>query len=375
MATRKIVLYLFLFALGEFLFAEGTSDEVINVSGKVVDQQTNQPLPFAHIFIRDVGTVSNVDGVFNIAVDESFLNHEIKASFIGYKSSTLTLREGKDLSNLILVLAPVAMELEGVEVRSGEKILRNILNRLDFNYEYAHQNALCFFREQLSTQLSEKYVAEGIVDIYLPNNHSDNDIQVSVVKSRKESYDDDLSDDFVMIKGHAMDMIQSIVWRDDSFLNPKHRKHYDFTYDGVTMYNDREVLIVKFWPSSRRGRFKGKMFVDINSYAIIKVEYFPDTSRSSFWEQVRWTEEFNYRNGRWFLSRVSYEGQWYENDQLYDFESLLVVNIVETVEDTPAMGLLMSKNDTFYEEADHAPHAEDFWKGFSYVKSAKDAIY
>jgi hypothetical protein len=110
------------------------------------------------------------------------------------------------------------------------------------------------------------------------------------------------------------------------------------------------------------------MYVDIESYAIIKVEYFPDTSKSRFWEEVRWTEEFNYRNGRWFLSRVSYEGKWYEDDQLFDFESMLVVNIVETVDNTPAMGLLIHQNDTFFEEAKNEVLSEEFWRGFSYVE-------
>lgn len=366
MATNKFAFFIVAFAL--MLSPLAYAGQVVSLSGQVVDQDTGDPLPYAHVFVKDIGTVTNVGGYFNLAVDESMLSYELKASYIGYKSTNISLKDEQDLNKIVVKMAAVSLELEGVQVRSGDMILQKVINRIDFNYEYSHQSALCFFRETLDTQFGKQYVAEGIMDIYLPNNYSNNDIQVSVVKSRKSTFESELAEDFTMIKGHAMDMVQSIVWRDDSFLNKKKRKHYDFTYDGVTMYNEKEVLIVKFWPKTRKGRFHGQMYVDIESYAIIKVEYFPDTKKSRFWEDVRWTEEFNYRNGRWFLSRVSYEGKWYEYDQVFDFRSMLVVNIVETVDGMPAMGLLIKEDDTFFEEAKKEVLTEEFWKGFSYVE-------
>lgn len=369
---KKIVLYLVLFGL--ICLNDATADEIVNISGQVIEAETGEPLPFAHVFISDVGTVSNKEGFFNMAVDESLLNYDLKVSFIGYNSARVSLAGTEDYSSLRVELQPVNYELEGVYVRSGISIMSNVLNRIDFNYEYSHQSALCYFREKLSSQLNTQYIAEGVLDIYLPNNYSTNDIQISDVKSRRKSFTSEEEADFTLIKGHASDMIQSIVWRKNSFLNDKYRKHYEFTYDGVTQYNGKEVLIVKFWPVTRKGKFHGTMFVDITSYAIIKVDYIPDTSKNRFWDSVRWTEEFDYRDGRWFLSRVSYEGEWFENDEKYSFESMLVVNVVSTVDNVPAMGLLMSKNDVYYEEVKDEMFTEEFWKGFSFVKMDESEI-
>lgn len=365
----RIVLFLYFIATHSVVYAE-----IVNISGKVIDADSGSPLPYAHIFVVDAGSVSNSEGEFNLAIDEELLNYSLKVSYIGYNPSTISLSSLESYTDLTISLKAISYELEGVQVRSGSMVMQNVINRIDYNYEYAHQSTLCYFKEKLSSQISKYYIAEGIMDIYLPNNYSTNDIQVSIVRSRKKTLQSELKDEFVLIKGHASDMIQSIVWRDDSFLDPRMIKHYDFVYDGVTKYNDEEVMIVKFWPNSRKGRFHGKLFIDVNDYAVIKAEYFPDTSRSNFWTDVRWTEEFVYRNGRWFLSRVSYEGDWFENDETFHFESLLVVNEVETVEGPPAMGLLIGKNDVFFEEVENEMYKEEFWRGFSYVKLRANEI-
>lgn len=65
------------------------------ITGKVVDAETNEPLPMVNIAFEGttIGTTTNMDGEYKFRSTE--VTNKIKVSFIGYESKTITIQTGK----------------------------------------------------------------------------------------------------------------------------------------------------------------------------------------------------------------------------------------------------------------------------------------
>lgn len=92
-------------------------NDVIKVSGIIVDAKSKEPLPGASIVLaeqRAMGVVTDIGGKFFIEVP-----HGISAlviSFIGYETETFPLADKDKYTDLVIKLTPKVAELEGVVV-------------------------------------------------------------------------------------------------------------------------------------------------------------------------------------------------------------------------------------------------------------------
>jgi hypothetical protein len=95
------------------LFSQG-----ITITGRIVDVETLEPLPFAHVFIDQttVGTVTDINGEYTLEHVENGL-YKLVFSFVGYEMyySSVTVN-GSDL-RVSARLIPIKEMLESVEVK------------------------------------------------------------------------------------------------------------------------------------------------------------------------------------------------------------------------------------------------------------------
>ncbi len=65
------------------------------LSGTIKDAQDNTPLPYVNIGIlnKEMGTVSNRNGVFELALNETHANDTLRISMIGYEAKTIPVQE------------------------------------------------------------------------------------------------------------------------------------------------------------------------------------------------------------------------------------------------------------------------------------------
>lgn len=169
------------------------------------------------------------------------------------------------------------------------------------------------------------------------------------------------------MKGNASDMAKSSIWRKDSFLDFKNRKNYDFIYSGMDKIGAKDVFIVEFEPLNARGDTSGKIFIDEETLAVIKLEYQPHLTRNTLWNSVTWKEEFHEKNGIYELFRVSYDGAWDDGRKDYLYTALLVVNETTPANAIPQEKYLLGENDSFFHEATE-DFSEAFWEGYNHMK-------
>lgn len=131
----KLSLY-FLFLLSSLgIYAQNTG----SVTGKVIDQKTNEPLPYVTIVVKNnnaivTGSITDDKGEFEVA-KLAPQNYTVEIQFIGYKTiiKQVDLTESKKVELGTIIIAEDVQQLKGVEVvaeqsQMVQKIDRKVIN-------------------------------------------------------------------------------------------------------------------------------------------------------------------------------------------------------------------------------------------------------
>ncbi len=107
--------------IGQCQFEEESKKTIIR--GKVTNSENGQPVPYANIGIlnKNIGTLSDPDGTFEIHVPKKYTNEDITVSSIGYTRETFSIERKNDYN---LSLNPEAELLDEVIVFSKQGALK-----------------------------------------------------------------------------------------------------------------------------------------------------------------------------------------------------------------------------------------------------------
>lgn len=340
------------------------SAQHIKINGVVKDSLSLEPIAFAHVSVGNVVTLTNLSGEFVLSFLE-MPNANLHVTYLGYQQYLEPV--DSSITRIEVLLSQSQLLKEKSSLLSGDTIMAKVFRRFPINNVYGTQRLQAYYKEKLNGNDSMLYLAEGILDIYLPFDVSDAPVKVSALKARKKVVREVTNEGVALVKGHASDMVQSSIWREGSFLNEKNRKYYAFRYTGKKLLGDQDIYIVEFEPKNNKGYITGNVYVDANTFAILKLEYFPDADKSRFWDDIKWIEEFENFDGTYYLVRSSFEGNWWEGEVRFDFSSLLMINEVERVSEEPEMGPVLGEEDLFFKAASEN-FTDSFWEDYNYIK-------
>jgi len=257
-----------------------------------------------------------------------------------------------------------------------EVLMEEVFNRFHINYEMSRTHKSGYYKETMVDTSSLCYLADGIVEIYVPSNlnHKDN-AAVHPVRTRKKFFKK-VDEEYILI-GNASDMARSSVWRPKTFLTEKNRKNYKYKYAKDTLVNGKPTKIIEFKSANGAGIANGKLFIDTQSYAIVKMIYSPIIAeKENMWKSITWTEEFDFKNGAYELSTVNFKGISKEN---FIYEAFLAMEQLETVSEIPSdLSFINEKFPivTVIEEDEESDL--EFWKGYDsfkkYAQPKKDYL-
>lgn len=345
--------------------AIGLDLNLLQFEGLVIDSETERVIPFAQITFGQTGTVSNIEGHFILKISDISVSSKLIVSSLGYQSIFLNIEDLKKKQYTIR-LNPYAGRKESLSNFSGKKIIKDLINHRQINYEYDDLLLTTYYKETIHAGDEVCYLAEGILDIYLPTIYSKNKPAIEVMKSRKKEYVSLDSIKAPIINGHARDMLEGSMRRERSFLEHDEIDNYKFSVVGVSRFQDKEVVKVSFEPANDKGIAKGVLYVDGASHALVKTVYYPVVSNQKFWTEVKWIEEYTEVDGSWYLKYAYYSGKWEEGSQIYAFNALLLVTEFEQVDQPPQMNNTLEDNAVFFDEA--VETSDLFWEDYNFLK-------
>lgn len=154
MKTRTLYLLLF------FITISLTSVYSQELSSRVLDSVTKEPVAFATVIFKKKGTVSNEEGRFSFVYRKnSQPTDTLTISCIGYKTIAKPLSQYKDS---VILMAPKTNELKEVILTSkdysADEIIDKVKENIKKNYNFDYTKKRLFFREsQFQSKIKNNY--------------------------------------------------------------------------------------------------------------------------------------------------------------------------------------------------------------------------
>lgn len=150
--------------------------QLTNISGKVTDALTNEPVPFASVIMKGMqaGTNTDMDGNFKIITANP--SDSLYCTLIGYKTVALRIKKGQT-QVINFALKATQSDLQEVEIKAGENpaniIVRNIIKHKDENdpsrletYQYEVYNKVEFDLTNISEKFKERKILKPFAFIW-----------------------------------------------------------------------------------------------------------------------------------------------------------------------------------------------------------------
>lgn len=381
---------------GEFPPSPG----IITFRGRVLDRDEKDPLPFTSISLQDrhIGTISNIDGDFELKIAPEMLRDTVIFSCMGYRQFSLPVREIRE-DAVTIFLQPATFQLKEIQVTyiSPEDIIRRIVAKIPLNYASEEHIMTSFYREVLQQDQHYIDVGEAVIDI------------------RKASYGNTFSEDKAkLIKGrksfnvkpfHGVDFkIQGgpyyitkldVVKTLDSFLDPEYIAFYKYSLDDIVNFNDRPTYVIRFKPREKVDDpfYQGKMWVDMSSFALVQAEFELSRSGLKFAQEsliqkkpkdffvrplhVKYLVNYRRSNGTWHLSNAQTSINFRVrskkdrvNSLFHSASQLLITDFKPDDKTHFKRNELFGSKDIFTEMVSN--YDENFWGDYNIIKPSED---
>lgn len=250
----------------------------VKVSGRVVEGDGKTPVPYAAVTIEGefIGTMTNVDGNFDLKIPFSFASKNIIISSLGYRQRIITLRELE--KEPVLKLHSESINLREIQVKPVDPrdVIQKFRDNILYNYIDEPQLMMTFYRE--TARQDENYVGvwEAAMEILkAPYKYGEPD-RVRFIKGRRADMNRKPKEVNVKVQGgpliiNSLDIVKNL----ETFISPEYEYLYQYRFEHPEMINGRLTWIIRFnrLEETDFPCFNGKIFIDSESYALVGAEY------------------------------------------------------------------------------------------------------
>lgn len=291
----------------------------VRITGKIIDRDSRQPVPFASIGIpgSTKGTSSNLEGEFSLVIPE---HAAIKVSCVGYVS--VIIDDPKRMS--LIELTPYTVELPEIFITSksvnAAQVVRKALASVRRNYPQESFFQRFFYRHYCKDNDRYGRLIEAFVDVWKHNGYrsfrkagGDRE-EIRVTHIRRSL------DNTALAVGHPPISITNILQADVAAYQTNQSglikkfyteastlrmdlERYSFTYDGITRYEDHQVYVITYrsLPDSiltTQGyvpavTVSGTLYITTDDLAFIKCEEVREEGLNRYWSKVFYLEHQN----------------------------------------------------------------------------------
>lgn len=248
--------------------------------GRVSDRERKNVLPYTGISVlgTNIGTLSNIDGDFELKIPEKNKNDTVVFSHLGFRQYRMPISEITEKNSAIL-LQPISIHLKEVQiiVLDAPQIVNRVVEKIGTNYPRDAEIMTAFYREVLKQDAKYIDVAEAVMDIRkAPYENANVPDRVKVVKGRK-SHNVEASQfvDFKIQGGPYYITQLDVIKMLESFLDHEFRDSHKYWLDEVVEIDERKNYVIGFKPKEKTDYpcFQGKLFVDMSTLALVQAEF------------------------------------------------------------------------------------------------------
>lgn len=249
------------------------------VTGRIADAETGDPLPAAHVIIKDTyrGTISNRDGEFSIKVSDFPVTLVVR--FIGFESQEKTINANSGPVDFLLKSSVAQM---GEIVVTGEDpaiaIMKEVIRRKKiWRANLNTYKAEAYTRQQLKNDTSIVSISESISVAYWDKEKGSREI----LKSKRQTANIDAADNFAGVSylpNFYDDNLDIAGFDVVGVTHPNALSYYDFSLEDIKSLDGQVVYELSV--SSRRKMqplFEGTIFVLGEEYALLEVDLKPNS--------------------------------------------------------------------------------------------------
>lgn len=350
-------------------------------SGRVVDEKTGEPLPFAKVYVApERGTMTNYEGSF---VVEATPNETLKISFIGYASQEILASKLPK----VVRLQPISQQMREVTVTPIQPLLVRASRKLFAEYK-AHRKERStyflrirqdFFRDSTTWTGHKAHMTEAFIDGYSAANLR---LPVAVTGYRSGYAPKGLwGSGYQWLQMGVMVQGEEIRLADKGLITPLHpraskkfyEKYYYITYSTLKDENGRRLRRINFrcWDDVKTPIVVGILLLDYYTLepisfdgAIDNISYHLNVGEFKTLEPVKPRFHIDYRHDRGFteVANLFVRNRMTKMDERYT-----MVNVGKT--DLPE-GVAFNGN--FWAAIDSAGFNGDFWERHETIMRTAD---
>lgn len=367
------------------VFGLALQAQQITITGKVVDRETKEPLPFASIGItgKPIGLISNEQGEFDFHIPGDMRNDILVISMLGYKTYEAPVWSLISESPITIEMAAGSVMLKEVVItdslKAGE-ILRLAISKIESNYPMEPFQLDGFYRDV--KKLGGTYISllEAAVKIhdenyYAPRNKFKLRERVALLEVRRSlGYsskfttffdNDNLLEDLLLNNNVRYRQFPE----EDIFFK-------SLELEDDTHFNGREVFVV-----AHTQDYLLRVYIDKETYGIIHLEYVNNHQAElekkrgleSKFVKIKRVIDFKLFEGKLFLNYLTVTSQvnWYDSETgKLKFEAelerkLLINHVYPNSKDRISLNRKMRSYGLQYQDQ---PYNKEFWDHYNVIK-------
>lgn len=264
------------------------SGGAVTINGIVKDAHTKKKLAnvSVHLQGRDIGTVTNGDGMFSLKIDREDIEGNILLSCLGYTNRRIACRDLSGNSGKTTVfLTPATRTLDEVTVYGGDakNLVVEAIKRIDANYPQTPNMVNMFYRETIMKGSRYVGISEGVMDVYkngYGKRTTDRD-RVRIKRGRRLM--SQKANDTLAVKlqgGPLLAVYLDIVKNGDALFDSETISLYSFKHEHMMMLDDRLHYAVSFKPCATVDYplYSGTLYIDSESLCLTRAEISLDVS-------------------------------------------------------------------------------------------------
>lgn len=377
---RSIYLIFWLFVSGQGIAQH------ITLSGKVIDKETGEPLPFASVSIqgKSESTVTNLQGEFDFHLAETFRNEILVISMLGYNNYEAPVWSvaGSSVTYFGLLRSTTVLdEVVVTELLTGAEIIKIAWSRIEQNYPMQPFILDAFYRDVKRVGGTYISLLEAAVNIYdenyaAPRNSNKLRERVKLIEIRQSlGYDNKFTAYFGQ-ENLLEDLLlhNNLRYRDDAEMEAM-LSHLVRERDSY--YNGQKVFVV-----SLQDQNKLKLFVDQETYGILHLESQKTVTgevlsqrKGLISKSINFTKVIDFRKyaGKMYLNsiRMTTIERWYNpTSQVLQFETELQQYLIVNKIEAPTEKRIRSteRMRAYGLQYQDYPYNKIFWENYNVLK-------